>query len=152
MITRRSIPGAVALALLIALPPLASNAADSTLAGVWKLTRHVTTYTKSGESSVWKDSAFMTYTAGGHMTVLIVDAQSADATKAPYVSAYSGTYTVDGNKVTHHVLLSSTGEASSPDLVRFFTISGKVLEIATAPRIGRDGREYTSVLTWERVE
>lgn len=152
MISRRSLLSALFLALLIGKPPVASDAADNNVVGVWRLTRHVTTYTKTGESTVWKDNAFMTYTPGGHMTVLIVDTQSADAIKAPYVSAYSGTYIVDGNKVTHHVLLNSTGAASTPDLVRIFTINGKNLEIATAPRIGADGREYTSVLTWERVE
>jgi len=153
MMSRRSILCALALLpLLTVLPGFASNAADNGLVGVWKLTRHVTTYTKTGEKSVWKDNAFMTYTAGGHMTVLIVDVQTNDPTKGPYVSSYSGTYTVDGNKVTHHVLLSSSGAASNPDLVRFFKIDGNVLEITTAPRIDSDGREYTSVLIWERAE
>lgn len=152
MISRRAVLGTFALFSLVgSMLPLASKAADNSLVGVWKLTRHVTTYTKTGESVVWKDNAFVTFTPGGHITVLIVDVAS-EPTKPPYVSAYSGTYTVEGNKVTHHVLLSSRGAGPNADLVRTFKIEGKVWESRTAPRVDENGRESTSVLTYERVE
>ena len=65
--------------------------------------------------------------------------------------AYSGRYTVDGDKVVHHVDVSWSEDFTGVDLIRFFKLEGDRLTITTAPsKSAIIGVEATSVLVWER--
>lgn len=67
--------------------------------------------------------------------------------------AYAGTYTVEGNKVTHHVVASWRPDWIGGDQVRYVEISGNKLTIKTAPTIfTQTGKQIVSTLTFERVE
>jgi hypothetical protein len=67
--------------------------------------------------------------------------------------AYAGTYTVEGNKVVHHVLASWRPEWIGGDQTRYFEIKGKELTIKTAPITSMmTGRPIISTLVFERVE
>src|SRR5438445_11869292 len=69
------------------------------------------------------------------------------------MSSYIGTYTVEGNRVTHAVDLSWNESWTGGRLVRCFSVEGDTLTIETTPRTsGSDTREFINTLTWQRVE
>ena len=67
--------------------------------------------------------------------------------------AYAGTYTLDAEKVIHHVDISSTEALTGTDQVRFYKLDGNTLTITTAPnKSADDGREGRGILVWEKVK
>src|SRR5215469_8712805 len=69
------------------------------------------------------------------------------------VFAYAGTYTVDGEKVIHHVDISWNQCWTGTDLVRFYKLNDNILTITTAPAPGAiDGEEGKFILVWEKVQ
>ena len=66
-----------------------------------------------------------------------------------YMVAYSGRYTVEAEKVVHHVDISWNESWTGTDQVRVFKLEGDKLTI-TAPVDAINGLESTSVLIWER--
>ena len=86
-------------------------------------------------------------TSGGY-----TDAERADVHRA-IVGAYAGTYAVEGNKVTYHVLTSWRPEWIGRDQTRYFEINGKNLTITTTPvTFSRTGQTIVATLTFDRVE
>ena len=86
--------------------------------------------------------------AAGHYT----DADRADVHRG-IVGAYAGTYAVEGNKVTYHVLTSWRPEWIGRDQIRYFEIDGTKLTIKTTPvTFSRTGQSIIATLTFERVE
>jgi hypothetical protein len=64
--------------------------------------------------------------------------------------AYSGTYAVKGDTVTHHIEIASVPNWVNTDLVRVFSLTGQRLTLRTPPQsVG--GTIQTSELVWERV-
>lgn len=79
-----------------------------------------------------------------------------DAYRAPVhkdlFGAYAGTYSVEGNKVTHHIVAFLPHQIGS-DQVRNTEINGNKLTIKTAPSLfTQTGKQIVSTLTFERVE
>jgi len=69
------------------------------------------------------------------------------------MTSYAGTFTVEGEKVVHHVDISWNQAWTGTDLVRFFKLDGDRLTITTAPaRSPIDGKEGRSVLVWKKVK
>jgi hypothetical protein len=69
------------------------------------------------------------------------------------IGAYAGTYSIEGNKVIHHVLTAWVPTWIGTDQVRYFEINGNNLSIKTAPFTGPiSGRQTVSTLTFVRVE
>jgi Lipocalin-like domain len=66
-----------------------------------------------------------------------------------YMTAYSGRYTVEGEKVVHHVDISWNESWTSTDQVRRFKLEGDKLTL-TVSVDAINGLEATSVLVWER--
>jgi hypothetical protein len=67
--------------------------------------------------------------------------------------AYAGTYTVDGQKVIHHVDISWNQSWTGTDLVRFYKLDGNTLTITTAPAPSTiDGKNGQWILVWKKVE
>ena len=65
--------------------------------------------------------------------------------------SYWGRYTVEGDKVVHHVDVSWDEALTGTDLVRFFKREGDRLTITTAPSKNLiTGVESTRVLVFER--
>jgi len=48
-------------------------------------------------------------------------------------SRSAGTYTLDGEKVTHHVDISWNEDRTGSNEVRFYKVEGNILTITTAP-------------------
>ena len=67
--------------------------------------------------------------------------------------SYAGTYTVEGDKVIHHVEISWNQTRNGTDLVRSYKVEGDLLTLTTAPaRSEIDGKEGRSILIWKKVE
>jgi Tfp pilus assembly protein PilV len=69
------------------------------------------------------------------------------------ISAYSGTYVVEGDTVIHDVNLSWNEAWTGTRQMRLFKVTGDELVIETTPRTaGTDARQFINTLTWERTE
>ncbi|NJM68872.1 MAG: lipocalin-like domain-containing protein [Scytonema sp. RU_4_4] len=66
-------------------------------------------------------------------------------------NAYAGTYTLNGNTVTHHVEVASIPNRIGKDLVRTFMLNGNRVTLRTPPT-NTDGVLKVFELLWERVE
>ena len=66
--------------------------------------------------------------------------------------AYAGTYSIDGDRVSHHIDASWNEAWTGTTQVRQFKIEGKTLHITTREKNQVDGRESSSVLIWTKVE
>jgi hypothetical protein len=145
---------------------LAQNRSDN-LAGTWRLVS-ASALTEGGGRN---DSPFgsnpagvLTYTLDGRMTVLIANsgrkALSGDRISAPAEEraeaystflAYSGRYSLKGDKVIHHVEISSIENWVNTDLVRTLRFEAERI-ILTTPPLSVGGRMQTTELVWERVK
>ena len=66
--------------------------------------------------------------------------------------AYAGKFTLDADKVVHHIDVSWNQAWTGTDQVRYYHLSGDSLTITTAPyRSYQDGRQGRSVLIWKKV-
>jgi cytochrome c len=84
------------------------------------------------------------------------DANPADEERAKLhqtMFAYAGTYTLEGEKVVHHLDISWNQHWTGTDLVHFYKLDGNILTITTAPNKSMvDGQEGRGVLVWEKVK
>lgn len=109
--------------------------------------------------------AYILYTPGGYMmSVTVEENRQPPAGEVltdeerirlfkTIVSAYSGTYSIEGDKVTHCVELSWNEAWTGTRQVRRFSVKGDTMTLETTPRTaGTDSREFINTLTWERVE
>jgi hypothetical protein len=134
------------------------------LVGLWKLAS-VSGITSTGERSETPYGAspvgLLTYTADGRVSALIsydgrrsLSAgggslqEQADAFKT--FLAYAGRYTLNGDKVIHHVEISSIQNYVDRDLVRTVKFQGDQIVLVTPPtRV--NGKIQTLELTWQRL-
>ena len=146
-----------------------SGAADMSklLVGTWRIASFSVMSLETNEVSRpfgENPSGYLQYSPGGHIVVFLsagempkVSPPFSDADRAAMhnkiFGAYAGTYTVDGNKVTHHIVASYRPDWVGADQVRFVELSGDKLTIKTAPLVGpTTGQQVVSTLTFERVE
>jgi hypothetical protein len=146
-----------------------SGAADMSklLVGTWRIASFSVISLETNEVSRpfgENPTGYLQYSPGGHMVVFLsagempkVSPPFSDADRAAMHSkifgAYAGTYTVDGNKVTHHIVASYRPDWVGADQVRFVELSGDKLTIKTAPLVGpTTGQQVVSTLTFERAE
>lgn len=105
------------------------------------------------------------YTADGYMSVQIAAANRRSysdgalhggtdderAEAAGTYLAYTGTYTVDGDVVTHHPEESLFPNWADEHIPRRARIEGDVLRLELLEPIHRDGRARTGTLRWHRA-
>jgi hypothetical protein len=134
------------------------------LVGAWKLVSASST-TSSGERNETPYGSnpvgFLTYSADGRVCAMIsydgrkslsmgggTLEEQAEAFKT--FLAYAGRYTLSGDKVTHHVEISSIQNYVDRDLVRSVTFRGDQIVLVTPPtRVNR--RIQTIELVWQRL-
>jgi len=136
------------------------------IAGVWKLKSYARRFLDTGEIRTdLAPHAYILYTPQGFMMSITVEGGRKPPAGAVLtdeervrlfngiVSAYSGRYVVDGNKVIHTVDISWNEAWTGTQQVRFFEVKGDELTIETTPRTsGSDAREFINTLKWDRVE
>ena len=67
--------------------------------------------------------------------------------------AYAGTYSIDGNKISHQIEISWNQAWTGTTQVRQFRIDGKSLFIRTGPsKSPITGRQSSTVLIWTKIE
>jgi Lipocalin-like domain len=147
--------------------PTIALAGEDLVLGTWKLKSFVWELTATGERSNpagEHPTGYLSYSADGHMYGIFVwenrgkplGTTPTDEERVKLhqtMLAYAGTYTVQGEKVTHHVDISWNQAWTGTDQVRFFKLDGNILTITSAPfKSPRDGREGCSVLVWEKVK
>jgi hypothetical protein len=137
------------------------------LVGTWRLVSASST-TSAGERSETpyghNPTGFLTYTSDGRVTAMIsygrrkalsigggtVSALEEEAEAFKTFLAYCGRYTLDNNKVTHHVEISSIQNYVGKDLVRTIKFQGDQITLVTPPtRV--NGKLQTVELIWQRL-
>ena len=153
-------------ALCCAVPALA---ADTDIVGTWRLQSWVAQDQESGATvDVFgaNPSGYLTYTRGGRVMVnLTAEGRkplSGDRFSSPAEEralafstaiAYSGTYTVKGDAITHRVEVASFQNWVGTEQVRFAQIDGDTLTMKTPAIPGPpDGRKKVMTLVLKRVE
>jgi hypothetical protein len=154
---------AASLMSLVASAALADEGAKA-LVGTWKLTGwllRVVGETEAKEPFGPNSKGRLVITQEGHWIIIVTaanrqPAKSTDEKAALLDSllAYSGKYTVDGNKVTTKVDLSSNEvfSGANQNQMRFFAVEGDKLTLRT-PEISSaalPGKRIVATLTWDR--
>lgn len=135
---------------------------DEKLVGTWKLVS-ACSLTSKGERNETPygvgPAGFLTYTEEGRVTSLIsyggrkllsVGATPEEQAEAfNTFLAYTGRYTLSGDKVTHHIEISSIQNYVGKDLVRNIKFDGNQLVLITPPTMV-NGKIQAMELTWQR--
>jgi hypothetical protein len=133
------------------------------LVGTWKLVSASST-TSKGERNETPygvgPAGFLTYTEEGRVTSLISyggrKALSIGATPEEQAEAfstflaYTGRYALSGDKVTHHIEISSIQNYVGKDLVRSVKFQGDQIILVTPPTLV-NGKIQTVELIWRRL-
>src|SRR5215470_1378894 len=151
------VAGVAVLALCANAP---SWGAEPNVVSNWKLVSYVSDELATGKKTAplgEHPKGYLIYTPQGRMMALIlhetrsppkVDEDRINLHK--YMAAYSDRYTVEGNKVVHHVDVSWNEDFTGLHLVRFVKVEADRLTITTAPgKNAITGTETTGVLVWE---
>ncbi len=160
----------IARALLLAMSmaaaiPVAVQANEAQrLVGTWRLVSFFVENMDTGERSAAygeRPNGFIIATAEGRFTAIVTgqgrpipqtDEQRATAFRSMF--AYSGPFTIEGNRLTTRVEVSWNESWTGTDQVRFFRFEGNdrlVIETAPAPGPNLGLRMARSVLVWERA-
>jgi hypothetical protein len=137
--------------------------ANDKLVGTWKLVSASST-TSKGERNETPygvgPAGFLTYTEEGRVTSLIsyggrmplsIGATPQEQAEAfNTFLAYTGRYTLHGDKVTHHIEISSIQGYVSKNLVRGIKFQGDRIILVTPPTLV-NGKIQTVELTWQRL-
>jgi hypothetical protein len=140
-------------------------AIDNSIVGTWKFESFVREVTATGERQNEfgeKPGGYISYQPDGRMFAVLVGenrtkpagAVPTDEEKAKLFGtliAYSGTYVLEGDKVTHKIDVSWNQTWTGGDQVRFYKVEGNTLTITTAINTSpRDGREGRAVAVFKR--
>ena len=159
-----------AAAALVSIAIASSSFAQqsSPLVGTWRIIEFKQSVVGSDEVSRPAGDnliGYLQYSPGGHVSVFLsrgdlpkpaafpfTDAERVQIHKGIF-GAYAGTYSVEGNKVTHHIVAAWRTDWNGADEVRYFEISGNKLMIKTAPFVSQvTGKQVVATLTFERAE
>jgi hypothetical protein len=142
------------------------TADENPILGTWKVKSFVREVSATGERyNLFGEhpNGYLSYSSDGHMSAIVVadnrvkphgaaptDEEAAKLHRT--MLAYAGTYTLDAEKVTHHVDVSwDEATTALSDIVRFYKLNGNTLTITTTP-FNIDGREGRVIVEWEKVK
>jgi hypothetical protein len=135
--------------------------------GTWRLQSYTTEDLETGQKADLlgpHPDGYITYAPDCRMHAILtkdgrkppVALVATDAEKIELFSgliAYSGTYSIDGDKVSHHIDASWNQAWTGTIQVRQFKIDGDTLYIRTMPaKNALTGRQSSSVLIWKKVQ
>jgi hypothetical protein len=161
----RKIAGVLSASWLI-LSVTGALGGENPLLGTWKLKSFAREVAATGERYNERGehpNGYLGYAADGRMYAIITwdnranphDVVPTDEERIKLYGtmiSYAGTYTMDAEKVIHHVDISWNQAWTGTDQVRFYRQEGNILTITSAPnRNPVDGREGRSILVWEKL-
>jgi hypothetical protein len=135
--------------------------------GTWKLQSFTTEDLATGQKTNLfgaHPSGYLSYGPDCRMYAILVkegrkaptDLVPTDAERVDLYSgfiSYAGTYSIEGDRVSHRIDASWNQSWTGTTQVRQFRIDGKYLYIKTLPaKNPLTGKESTSVLVWVKVE
>ncbi|MFM0209616.1 lipocalin-like domain-containing protein [Paraburkholderia sediminicola] len=135
--------------------------------GTWKLQSFTDEDVATGQKTDLfgaHPSGYLSYGPDGRMyAILVKEGRKAPDTLVPTDAervdlysgfiAYAGTYSIEGDKVSHHIDASWNQSWTGTTQVRQFRIDGNVLYIKTLPAKNPvTGNESSAVLVWIKVE
>lgn len=130
---------------------------SNTIVGTWRLVAAspnsplragYITYTGDGRmSAILSHGGRKPLSTGDRISASIEERAEAFAT----LFAYAGSYDVVGDKVVHHVEISSVENWVNTDLIRLVQFDGDKI-ILTTPPLSVGGKIQTTELVWERVK
>ena len=144
-----------------------SGAVASRLFGTWKLVSVIREEVPSGAKIDLmgpNPQGFITYSADGRMVAILVRgdrhkpvANTVTATEAENlfrsVISYAGSYTIDGNEVTHHVDISWNESWTGTKQVRIFKFEGNRVLLSTPVSPDPfDVKLSVRSMVWEKVK
>lgn len=145
-----------------------TSSSAAAIVGTWRLVAHVQELLDTGEKVNARGKnprGFLTYTPDGRFHVLNMPG-AADRPRPKGVSptdqealglfkgltAYCGRYSVNGDKMTHHVDIAWNESWGGTDQERGFKLDGDRLTITSGPLLSPwDGRRVFATMTYERV-
>jgi hypothetical protein len=133
------------------------------LLGTWKLKAYVVT-TAAGERPTpygGNPTGYLSYSADGRMQVIgaangrivPVGAAPTDNERVALYDtmfAYAGTYSVEADKVIHHVDISWNQTWTGTDQIRLFEVRGNTLTLKSRITDPASGSEAHYAVVWER--
>jgi hypothetical protein len=139
---------------------------ENKLLGTWKLKSFIFEMPTGERFNLFGEhpNGYLGYSPDGRMYAILVadnrikphDVAPTDGERVKLhetMSAYSGTYTLDSEKVVHHVDISWNEAWTGTDQVRFYSVDGDVLTIKQVLyKSPADGREGQAVIVWEKVK
>ena len=149
------------------LSPVVLHAEENPVIGTWRLQSYVREVSATGQRYNLfgdKPDGYIGYAPDGRMYAIFVNTErtkpqetvATDEEKAKLfstITAYAGTYTLEKDKVVHHVDISWNQAWTGTDQMRFYKLDGDTLTITTAPyKSYADGQEGISILVWKKVE
>lgn len=154
-------------ALVLLTSSVASPVGSEELYGTWRLVSFTSQDVATGVKTDTFGKAprgFLSYGRDGRMSALLVKGERPKPTDLAKVTneervelfktmiAYAGTFSVEGNIVTHHVDISWNENWTGTSQVRNIKLVGRKLYITTnsQPSV-RDGKPVIGVLEWEKV-
>jgi len=153
--------------LALLLSATVALAGENPLLGTWKLKSLVREVIATGEKNEIlgeHPDGYISYSPDGRMyTIGTADNRIKPTAAVPTdeeqaklyqtMFAYAGTYTVDAEKVIHHLDISWNQAWTGTDQIRFYKLDGNTLTLTTAPfKTPPDGREGKIVLVWEKMK
>jgi hypothetical protein len=152
--------------LLLIVAATAAPAGENPLLGTWKLKSYVREVAATGERYNQRGEhpqGYLSYSMDGRMYAIITwdnrinphDVVPTDEERIKLYGSmvsYAGTYTMDAEKVIHHVDISWNQSWTGTDQVRFYKLEGNTLTITSAlAKSFTDGREGHSILVYEKM-
>jgi len=152
--------------VLTALPSSVMAQSKKSLVGTWTLVSAKTTSDKGAVQDMYgpNPTGFLTYTTDGRMSVIVADsrrkplfssgAPAAEAITEAFSSftAYAGSYTVTGDRVTHHIEVSSYQDFVNTDEMSSIEIQGDRLTLRAGQLVDRATSQPNSEIIWERMK
>ncbi len=122
-----------------------NNLEKADLVGTWKLVRHGSV-NLAGEFTPTTEyhEGQLIYAADGAMSILIT--LHTDVLKVEEMIAFAGTFSVEGEKILHHIKVSPKKTRRGTTETRFPKLDGKTLVVTTPPNETGFHR-----ITWEKI-
>jgi hypothetical protein len=146
---------------------MGNEATRTRLIGTWKLVSVINEDVSTGQKTDYfgpNPAGYINYGPDGRM--IVINARSdrkmpAGARPTPEeaaelfrgVLAYAGTYTIEGNEVTHHIDISWNEAWTGTHQTRVARFDGNRVHLSTKPSSDPvDGRMSVRTMTWEKMK